>query len=191
MLRRILVLTSLLVVACAQIAPVAVQPPPIKDAQAIVLDIDGTLTPHDALVFVARPGAAKAVSAFASKGYEIIYISVRVPMFQAGLKDWLRVNGFPTGVLHVAQTTEERASPEIFKAALIDAYSRSGWRIAYAYGDSSTDFAAYAKARIPQERVYALKRLLSSDCQVGRYHLCLDNWNEHFEFVQRDVSRAK
>jgi phosphatidate phosphatase PAH1 len=156
-----------------------------------VLDIDGTLTPENIDVYEPRPGAADALSALSKKGYKIIYVTTRVPLFQSGLPDWLRQNGFPTGSLHVAQTDEDRDHAENFKARILASYVQLGWNLAYAYGDSSTDFAAYAEVGIPRERVFALKRRGSKDCLAGIYQTCLEGWTEHLPYIEREIASTK
>jgi predicted mannosyl-3-phosphoglycerate phosphatase (HAD superfamily) len=155
------------------------------------VDIDGTLTPHALAVFEARPDAATALREYSGKGYRIVYLTARVPLFQAGLPGWLQQNGFPDGSLHVAQTSEERDQVDQFKARILDEYVRSGWQLAYAYGDSSTDFLAYASAGISRVRVFALVRRWSEDCQVGVYRACLQDWTEHLPYIENEVPRAR
>ena len=175
----------------AQIPPAEVPPPSPRQGQAVVLDIDGTLTPLNISVYEPRPDAAKAVSTLSKKGYKIVYVTTRVPLFQSGLPDWLRQNGFPDGNLHVAQSGEERDHPDKFKARVLKAYLQRGWRLAYAYGDSSSDFTAYADAGIPKSRVFALKRRGSKDCQDGIFQTCLEGWTEHLPYIEREIADAK
>lgn len=176
---------------CALIPPAEVPTPTPSQGQAVVLDIDGTLTPKDVDVFEPRLGAADALNALSRKGYKIVYLTTRIPLFQSGLQDWLRENGFPSGGLHVAQTAEERDNAARFKAQILAAYAKAGWRLAYAYGDSSTDFTAYAEAKIPKERVFALKRRGSKTCQDGIYQACLEGWAEHLAYIEREIPSAK
>ena len=176
---------------CAQLPPADVPAPSPSQGQAVVLDIDGTLTPNNLSVYEPRPGAAEAVSALSNMGYKIVYLTTRIPPFQSGLPDWLRQNGFPEGSLHVAQSGDERDHAYKFKVAVLNAYLKRGWRLAYAYGDSSTDFAAYAEARIPKEHVFALKRRGSKDCQDGVYQACLEGWTEHLPYIGREIASAK
>ena len=49
----------------------------------MVFDIDGTLTPQNLSVFEPRPGAAQAASALSAKGYKVVYLTTRVPLFQS------------------------------------------------------------------------------------------------------------
>ncbi len=157
---------------------------------AVVLDIDGTLTPRNIDVFEPRPGAAQAVQALAQKGYQVVYLSTRTPLFQSTLPQWLAQHGFPAGPLHVAQTSAERADPAAFKAQLLLQYRQAGWQWAYAYGDSSTDFVAYVKAGIAPERIFALKRRGETSCQTGVYRLCLEGWLEHLPTIEKEFPTA-
>jgi phosphatidate phosphatase PAH1 len=154
---------------------------------AVVSDIDGTLTPNVLAINDVRPDAAQAISALSNKGYKIIYVTARVPLFQSGLPKWLQENGFPEGALHVAQSIEERSHPEIFKARILKDYVQHGWRLEYAYGDSSTDFTAYAEAGIPKERVFALRRRGSENCQKGVYQECLNGWTEYLPYIEKEI----
>lgn len=188
--RPALFLFALLLCSCAQLPPTEVPLASQTQRQAVVFDIDGTLTPQIGSVFEPRPDAARALNMFAAKGYRIVYLTARVPIFQAGLPDWLTRNGFPQGDLHVAQNGEQRSQPDKFKARILNEYIQRGWFIAYAYGDASTDFRAYAGAGIPRERIFALKRQGARNCDRGDYRLCLDGWSENLPFIE-EVPRAK
>lgn len=183
--------SALLLAACAQLPPVEVPLAPDTGADAVVFDIDGTLTPSVLAVTEARPVAAEAVTAYSKKGYAVIYLSTRVPAFQSGLPDWLKQNGFPDGAIHVAQTTEERENAADYKSGILERYLKRGWHLAYAYGDSSTDFEAYAKAGIPTAHVFALKRRGENQCQDGVYQQCLDGWEQILPFVERQVPAVR
>jgi len=98
----------------------------------VVFDIDGTLTPKNSAVFEVRKDAANAVNALSKKGYSIVYIYARIPLFQVGLPAWLQKNGFPAGKLHVAQSASEREQVSQFKTSILQQYSRLGWVIASA-----------------------------------------------------------
>ncbi len=175
---------------CAQLPYTSIPNPPAAQTQAVVFDIDGTLTPAVASVFVARDGAAEAVRAYAAKGYQIIYLSTRTGWLSAGIPAWLRKNGFPDGSVHVAQTRDERDHPDAYKTRVLKAFIAQGWRLRYAYGDSSTDFAAYAASGIPKDHVFALRRRGKSECQPGIAAACLAGWTEHLGFVADTVARA-
>jgi phosphatidate phosphatase PAH1 len=190
MRNAMLVFLPLALSVCSRIPPVDVPIATGKLSQVVVFDIDGTLTPRNIDINEARPGAAESVKAYEKKGYRIVYLTMRTPVFQSNLKNWLRQNGFPLGVLHVAQTASERDNPASYKAGILEQYVKAGWTIAYAYGDSTTDFTAYAQAGIPKDHVFALKRKGEAGCQPGAYRRCLDGWRQHLPFIEREVERA-
>lgn len=183
-MRSLVVLALLALGACTQLPPQDV-PRPVRDGQPlVVVDIDGTLTP-DVLAFTqARPAAAELLRVLVSKGYGLAYLTAREPLAQAGLRDWLQTEGFPAGPLHVAQSAAERADPASFKARWLAVYADRGWRLSWAYGDSSSDFEAYAKVGFAREQVFALRRRGDTDCQPGSYARCLVGWDDHRRFIE-------
>ena len=152
-----------------------------EQTMAVVLDIDGTLTPRPIEMWKAREDAAKAAHIFAAKGYKIVYLSARVRPFQASISSWLEENGFPTGSLMLTETADDRKDHAHFKTRMLQDLLAHGWTIAFAFGDSSTDFEAYAAARIPTERVFALRREGEETCQPGAWKACLDGWTEYLD----------
>ena len=191
MRNSIIVVLSGLCSSCAQLPYTAIPHASPAHTEAVVFDIDGTLTPSVSAVFEVRKGAAEAVRAYAEKGYTVIYLSTRVSWLSAGVPGWLEDNGFPEGSVHIAQTRSERNRPDVFKTEVLTSYVAHGWILAYAYGDSSTDLAAYAAVGIPSEHVFVLQRRGESDCQPGLAAACLAGWTEHLEFVSESVGNAK
>jgi hypothetical protein len=189
-MKKALMACALPLSGCALIPPAAIAPPTASQSQAVVFDIDGTLTPHDLAVFTARPDAAQAVNMYQRKGYAIVYVSTRIPLFQGMLPGWLSRHGFPAGTLHVAQNDKDRDQAADFKTNMLRDYLKEGWTLAYAYGDSSTDFDAYAEVGIPKAQVFALKRQGAESCQTGTYESCLTGWGEHLPYVTHVVPPA-
>ncbi|EHR70946.1 LNS2 (Lipin/Ned1/Smp2) [Burkholderiales bacterium JOSHI_001] len=179
------------IAGCAAIPPAAVAPSPAQRNQVLVLDIDGTLTPHNLYVLEVRPAAPQVVQAYADKGYTIVYLTTRLPLYQSMLPDWLARQGFPAGPLHAAQSAAEREDAATFKAGVLARYRAAGWQLAYAYGDSASDFEAYSRAGLPPERVFALKRRFAETCTAGLYRSCLEGWVEHLPFVEREVAKLQ
>ena len=188
-LRHLSLATAIIIVSsgCALIPPADVPPLSGTSRQVVVLDIDGTLTPRNIEFSTPRESAADAINAFHKKGYTVVYLTTRVPAFQSNLPDWLARNGFPDGPLHVAQTANERANPADYKARVMGQYIHAGWRLAYAYGDSTTDLVAYSRAGLPRDRVFALKRKHADHCQEGVYEMCLESWAQHMSFIENEV----
>ncbi|MGB3316780.1 MAG: hypothetical protein WBB85_20485, partial [Albidovulum sp.] len=156
------------------------EPELVTDVQSecVVFDIDGTLTPEVLSIKTAREGAATAVRAFADSGYLIVYLSARIPLLQGGIRDWLEENGFPPGRLHVTESRYDREDHAAFKKRVLEAYTAGGCGFVAAYGDSSSDFEAYASVGISPQRIFALKREGKKTCQTGAWAGCYATWGE-------------
>lgn len=173
---------ALLCTGCT-LLPEEVQTTPLKPDQAVVFDIDGTLTPRPRAIFTAREDAATAARIFADKGYKIIYLSARVRLLQSGIPEWLAENRFPAGSLHVPRSHADSGDHAAFKTRILQRYQQNGWRFVAAYGDSSTDFDAYAAVGINKDNVFALQRAGQSVCQPGVWRQCLVTWTEHLDTI--------
>lgn len=185
-------LCVVLLAGCAATPPSAPPPPPPRVGQPLVaVDVDGTLTPRDLAFLEPRDNASQVLALYAQRGYRVVYLTARVPGLQSGLPDWLRRNGFPEGPLHIAPSADARADIARYKAQVLQTYAAQGWRLAYAYGDSSTDFQAYAAAGLPASRVFALKRRGDAQCQPGAWSLCLDEWSEHLPWARQLLPPAR
>lgn len=176
-------LVAMLCISCT-LMPFEVQKAPLKPDQAVVFDIDGTLTPKPIAIYTARDDAANAVRLYADKGYKIIYLSARFVLFQANIPNWLKKNHFPEGSIHVPETAMDRSDHAAFKKRILGIYKANGWKFVAAYGDSSTDFHAYAEAGINQNNVYALQRAGETSCQPGIWAKCFRSWSEQMDLIK-------
>lgn len=174
----------LFISGCA-LTPHEVRTAPDRQTQAVIFDIDGTLTPDVTSIFKVRPYAAQSVQLYADKGYEIIYLSARIKLLQSKIPGWLEKHHFPEGSIHLPETAEDGKDHATFKANVLKDYVANGWTLAFAYGDSSTDFEAYADAGIPMGHVFALQRKGDDVCQPGTYQKCLVSWEEHLDFIKK------
>jgi len=182
-MNRITVFIMLLLCSgCASLPNEYPQASPQQD-KAVIFDIDGTLTPTPLRFWQARDAAPEALRAFESKGRTIIYISARTLLLQWHIPGWLEENGFPTGYLFVTQNTEDRSDPAEFKQRVLQELAAHGWQLELAYGDSSSDFAAYGAAGMDQDQVFALLRKGDEDCKPGVWRECLPSWQSHWEFI--------
>lgn len=183
---------SLLLICCGcSHLPKEVPDAPHQQAGAVVFDIDGTLTPTVMKYQIVRKHAARAAQIFASQGYEIIYLSARVPFLQNGIPDWLKENGFPRGSIHVIDAADYLKNHAKFKKAVLRKFQAKGWKVVFAYGDSSTDFEAYADVGIPQQHVFALRREGDNECQPGTWQTCLNGWAEHINSISQLITDCK
>ena len=112
-------------------------------------------------------------------------------MFQSGIPGWLRKNGFPDGYIFVPDSQQESNHPVQFKAKILKQLIAHGWFIVAAYGDSSTDFEAYADVGIPRASIFALKRVGAGECQTGEWSRCINGWKDQAilpgNFYQRNT----
>lgn len=182
---NIVILLLVLLITSCSLKPTPVQLAAKKSNHAVVFDIDGTLTPQNISIFTARNHAADVVRLYADKGYKIIYLSARNRFFQFNIPDFLKDNGFPRGSVHVPQSAADRDDFSAFKQAVLQRYLIKGWKLEAAYGDSTTDFTAYADAGINKNNIYALKRVGEKTCQPGPWAKCLDSWSEQMSVVGR------
>lgn len=180
----LIVLLIILCSSCAQL-PADIPYAPQQHAKAVVFDIDGTLTPSPLKYREARSDAAQAVHFFADQGRKIIYLSARIRPLQSSIPAWLKENGFPDGSIYVTQTAEDGWNHAQFKTRILRDIQAHGWEIEYAYGDSSTDFEAYAAVGLPKERVFALRREGDAHCQPGIWQACLNGWTEHIKSIMK------
>lgn len=186
MTKLIFIILLVLCSSCAQL-PVEVPLAPQKNAYAVVFDIDGTLTPTVMKYRDVRSKAAKAAHIYADMGHKIFYVSARVPFLQGGIPDWLAENGFPKGYVYVIETKEYLTSHAKFKKRILEKIKARGWKVEFAYGDSTTDFEAYADVGIPKQRVYALRREGDKKCQPGIWKACLKGWTEHIDSIAKTI----
>lgn len=150
----------------------------------VVFDIDGTLT-SDPLSNAPHPGAVDAVKAYKAKGYSVVYLTARwKPVQELYTRAWLALNGFPNQPLYMSSSLLVSDSSTIkFKTETLAKIESGTPEVKYAYGDSSTDFVAYANAGVLQSNVWALKRSSSSSCQAGAWNACLPNYTGHLPFI--------
>ncbi|MDO8283247.1 MAG: hypothetical protein Q7U10_11610 [Thermodesulfovibrionia bacterium] len=191
MRNMIILLVIMLCSSCAHV-PANIPDALTNQPQAVIFDIDGTLTPSPFAFFTVREDAANAVRLFADKGYTIIYLSARFPFLKIMTLNWLKSHGFPDGIVHVGDTSGDVINPYQFKKRILNDFIKHKWKIEFAYGDSCTDFEAYAKVNIRKDHVYALKRVVEP-CQGNEkenWKECLKGWTEHMDFIEKSVQPA-
>ncbi|MCA9520656.1 MAG: haloacid dehalogenase [Myxococcales bacterium] len=148
-----------------------------KGKKAVVFDIDGTLTTSDGELIKdivdelltdgdsydqkMYPNADTVVAAYAQKGYQVIFLSARPDILTALTRSWLSSRGFADGVLHLNETESDfvkGSEATISYKARYLAYLKNevGLDIVYAYGNATTDIAAYERAGIAKSRTFII-----------------------------------
>lgn len=151
----------------------------------VVFDIDGTLTTDEGSNSV-QPSAAAAVNAYVAKGYDVVYVTARWRLLQeSSTRSWLASNGFPSRTLVMSPNLLLSDSSKVrFKTSAMTTLEQGTPEIVGAYGDSSSDFTAYANVSVPRDRVFALKRRSAWTCQSGTYAACLTaGYTTHLPFI--------
>lgn len=149
----------------------------------VVFDIDGTLT-NDDLTTTPQPGAVNAVKAYVAKKYAVVYVTGRPAITELATRAWLSLNGFPSRPLYMAPIPYLTDSSLIkYKTDVLKKLELGTPEVRHAYGDSSTDFVAYANVGVPKAKVWALKRVSSSTCESGIWNACLPNYTGHISYI--------
>ena len=174
---HLMILAVLLISGCASL-PNRFEAAPPGQTKAVVFDIDGTLTPTPFRYWQVREDAVAAVRHFADQGFRIFYVTARVTWLQSQIPGWLEDHGFPQGDLYVTQSSEDRNDHAQFKVRILQRLMADGWRIEWAFGDSTSDFVAYDAVAIAKAQVFALQREGDDECQPGVWAACLEGWGE-------------
>lgn len=134
--------------------------------QAVLFDIDGTLTESDLeqlgdypAIRRASPkdGAYSLVRQYLDKGYQPIYLSARVYWYQKGTRDWLQWMGLPRGFLRTSTSNETSLfRTAAYKIEQIKLLQAAGINIVRAYGNAKTDAEAFIKAGLPANRSFTI-----------------------------------
>ena len=186
-MRNLSILLVVILCSSCSLRTFDIQKAPSKLNQAVVFDIDGTLTPKVSAISTARDDAASAVLLFADSGYKIIYLSARTRLLQSSITDWLKKNNFPEGSVQVPQKSTDSSDRAAFKKRILTEFQENGWNFFAAYGDSSTDFEAYSEVGIDKDYVFALRRAGKDSCQPGIYAKCLNSWSDHMDQITQMV----
>lgn len=137
--------------------------------QAIVTDIDGTLTTSDweAVQDVALgsdaemyPDADAAMRLWASKGYRILFLTGRPQAVNRYSRSWLEDHAFPRMPMQLTDDAEQvfptDSGVRTFKGGRLRELSAKGIEWQMAYGNATTDIDAYADAEIPKSDTWII-----------------------------------
>lgn len=138
--------------------------------QAVVTDIDGTLTTSDWELFqdvifgasaAMYPDANTAMQQFGKKDYRLVYVTGRPQMVNRYSRIWLADHDFPLGPLFltedVAQTLPTATGVQKFKADLLNDL-KSAVKVNWiaSFGNATTDIGAYYAAGLPKDKVFII-----------------------------------
>jgi phosphatidate phosphatase PAH1 len=133
---------------------------------AVLFDIDGTLTVDDGELFEEllggsarmHPGADEVARRWADLGYLPVYITGRPYPLRGSTFEWLIQHRFPLGPVFTVDSVLDFLPSEghvgEFKRRALLALIAAGLQVHRAYGNAATDVCAYARAGIPPELTY-------------------------------------
>ncbi len=144
------------------------------ETDAVIFDIDGTLTTSDAEIIkeiralledrsyvpAIRPGAAAVAERWAALGYLVVYVTARPDNLRGLTRAWLAAKGFPPGPVLLSDRVRDVIPGDAVRTFKRGAFSRltSGakLRIAAAYGNATTDIEVYREFKVPAQRLYVV-----------------------------------
>jgi len=154
------------------------------DTPCVVFDLDGTITVGDIQVVTmfaidslaastsaaqqlshkydikARHSALNCVRAWASKGYQPVYVSGRQGSYYNLTMEWLVKHNYPPGPIHLTRTHLPTLpiyySVGNFKVEYMEGLKHKGLKLFAAYGNTTTDIRAYVASGIPLERIFMI-----------------------------------
>ncbi|WP_419146894.1 LNS2 domain-containing protein [Pseudoalteromonas 'SMAR'] len=134
--------------------------------QAVLFDIDGTLTQSDAEqigdytgIKYADPkdAAFDLVHHYLDRGYQPVYLTARVYWYAKGTRSWLEWMGLPQGFLRTSLSNETSLFKTAeYKTAEINRLKAQGLDIVRAYGNAKTDAEAFITAGIPASDAFTI-----------------------------------
>jgi len=128
--------------------------------QAVISDIDGTLTLNDQELMkqindqsydqLENTSSAELMQTWHDKGYMNIYLTARPHTFREPTRKWLEEHGFPFGPVITANELVFDESARTYKREWVKRITEEfGWNIVAAYGNATSDIDAYNDAGIP------------------------------------------
>ena len=156
--------------------------------QAVLFDIDGTLTQSDFEQLLDYPGIAYAdpkpgafdlVQSYMDKGYQVIYLTARVYWYARGTREWLDYMGLPQGFLRTSLSNEiSLFKTADYKASFIDSVQAKGVEVVRAYGNATTDAEAYELAGLAKQDSFTIGKDAG---HLGTQAIANDSYYEHLE----------
>lgn len=160
--------------------------------EAVVFDIDGTLTTDDfelvkelfadlflgSYVPTMREGGLDVVSAWADHGVLLVYLTGRPDTLRAASEGWLVDEGFPPGAVHLTDTSAQAlptsAGVAAYKADFLTRLKAQDVVLRAAYGNATTDIEGYDKGGVPKDHTFIIGTHAGEEGTVG-----LPSYPEH------------
>ncbi len=123
--------------------------------KVVLTDIDATLTASDEELILEitdssyvpkeMTGARAMTTAWAEKGYLVVYITARPHVMRPETRRWLEQQGFPQGPLITANGVVFGDAAAAYKQAWVERIlDELAWTVVAAYGNADSDIAAFS-----------------------------------------------
>lgn len=151
----------------------------------VVSDVDGTLTESENAEVLSlltgpspavQPGAPEALTALASRGYRILYLTARPEWLTTRTHEWVDERGLPPGLVHTTFTFTgalNEAAATFKREELAALTATLGRPIDFGIGNRESDATAYVEAGI--EPSHRLLYQLDGDAMGG---VIFDDYND-------------
>ncbi|KKE82886.1 LNS2 domain-containing protein [Pseudoalteromonas luteoviolacea] len=159
--------------------------------QAVLFDIDGTLTESDAEQIGDYTGISRAdekegaytlVRRYLDLGYQPVYLTARVYWYAKGTRDWLNWMGLAQGFLRTSLSNETSLFRTAeYKMAEINRLQSQGLEIVRAYGNAKTDAEAFIRAGIGEMNSFTIGP------DAGHYGTMPIDQNHYYQHIQAQV----
>ncbi|WP_137938591.1 HAD family acid phosphatase [Chitinivorax sp. B] len=165
---------------------------------AVLFDIDGTLTINDFEAYADYIGvktatafnyAVETVNAYKQKGYQIIYLTARPYWVTKDGREWLQIKGINQWHYHSNPYGDGPIPPNTqqFKTDYVRYLKETvGLNIIRAYGNATTDIAAYADGGLPKANTY----IIGPNAGKSGTQAIQGDYTQHFVSVVKPTPRA-
>ncbi len=166
---------------------------------AVVFDIDGTLTTGDSEIFKEvllgkipemYSSANQVTRRYKGANYFPIYITGRPVYLDLMTSQWLVDHGMPTGPLQLTTGILQAAfEVERYKRdTLVSLSERVGIDLKVAYGNATTDICAYATAGIDPDATYIIGKHGGKACQGFSATTAVTDYPSHLDSLEIPVA---
>lgn len=159
------------------------------EKKCVVFDIDGTLTTRDFEQVEDYLGidnadawafGSETVGLYHERGYQVIYLTGRPYWCCKYTRRWLRNNAFPETILHLTLSNSDSMPgdpTEEYKTQYLQyLINEVGLDIVAAYGNASTDIAAYNNVGIPKSSTFIIGENAGDEGTVPLYNSYYDHY---------------
>ncbi len=159
--------------------------------KAVVFDIDATLTINDFEIAFDYLNVKNAdeiyfsqntVNLYRDMGYQVIYLTARPYWVCKDTREWLKIKGYWDSNTHFCMSNEEALfQTEQYKTNyLLYLKNTVGMQLFRAYGNATTDIAAYENAGIPKSQTFILGTHAGSDGTMPIY----GDYEDHYNWLE-------